>query len=599
MGVIEIQELTKLYPGEAGVHGLSLSIDPGDAFGFIGPNGAGKTTTIRIMATLLEPTSGSVLVDGYSVVEAPEKVREVLGYMPDYFGVYDGMRVWEYLDFFAAAYRKPKKDRAGIVSDVLELTDMTPKRDVFIEHLSTGLKQRLCLAKTLIHDPKVLVLDEPASGLDPRARVELKELLRELTRMGKTIFVSSHILPELADFCNKVGILQAGKLLLAGRVEEVVEQVRARSARLINLRTLTSPEAAAEVVKSNPMVGATRLEDGRLQFEYNGDGGPGRATGRRGLPADRILRRGDRSRRRLHEDHPGRRGMNLENPVFVREMRAGLRDRRLLLAQTSYLSTLALVAYVLLLTSLSDHDSYRPELSRTVLHTLFATQWFLVLFIAPALACGAISGEKEKRSFEMVLASRLSPGEIVAGKLGFALSYLLIMLVSSLPITALLFFLGGVSPGEVAVRYVIVFAGGALTTLLGIFFSAREGRTTSATNLTYGVTVMAGLASAFFLVTTAQDDIAAALVQTVRWHGVPIPVAGPVLVMLVWLVLVLFTKSQAFLQTTAQSVLTLHRLFAFGSLLTLVLVTVATAAQLNQRGQNNAEILAAFWENDL
>ena len=270
MPVIDIRNLTKVYEGHQAVTDLSLQIEAGDAFGFIGPNGAGKTTTIRILATLLEPTSGTVHIGGYSAVEEPEKVREVLGYMPDYFGVYDGMRVWEYLDFFAAAYRKPKAARPGIISDVLELTDMTPKRNAFVEHLSTGLKQRLCLAKTLIHDPQVLVLDEPASGLDPRARVELKELLRELTRMGKTIFVSSHILPELADFCTKVGILEAGRLLLFGKVEDVLAQVKSRSARIIQVKTLTPLSQAESFITGRPHVANPAIENDVLQFEYDG-----------------------------------------------------------------------------------------------------------------------------------------------------------------------------------------------------------------------------------------------------------------------------------------------------------------------------------------
>src|ERR1017187_8521416 len=198
--VIECRNLTKVYGNHVALNNLNLKLSPGDAFGFIGPNGAGKTTTIRILATLLEPTRGEAFVGGYSVLQEPDEVRRILGYMPDQFGIYDGMRASEYLDFFAAAYRVPKVKRQGLIKDVLEITDLTQKRDSFVESLSTGMKQRLCLAKTLLHDPQVLLLDEPASGLDPRARIELKELIRELSRMGKTLCVSSHILPELADF---------------------------------------------------------------------------------------------------------------------------------------------------------------------------------------------------------------------------------------------------------------------------------------------------------------------------------------------------------------------------------------------------------------
>src|SRR5580704_1069370 len=220
--VITIQNLRKDYKGLTAVKDLSLHLDAGDIFGFIGPNGAGKTTTIKMLATLLKPTSGRAAIDGVDVVANPEAVRERIGYMPAFFGIYDDMRVWEYLDFFAAAYRLPRAKRPRIIDDVLNLTDLIGKKDSYVEELSTGMKQRLCLAKTLIHDPKVLLLDEPAAGLDPRARIEVKELFKELKAMGKTIIISSHILPELADFCNKVGIIERGELLISGDVKEIM-----------------------------------------------------------------------------------------------------------------------------------------------------------------------------------------------------------------------------------------------------------------------------------------------------------------------------------------------------------------------------------------
>ncbi|MBM3464981.1 MAG: ABC transporter ATP-binding protein [Armatimonadetes bacterium] len=276
--MIEIENLEKSYGPAVAVERLSLRIETGDAFGFIGPNGAGKTTTIKILATLLEPSAGTVLINGYCAVEEPEKVREVLGYMPDHFGVYDGMRVWEYLDFFAAAYRKPRGQRLGLVADVLELTDMTPRRNDFVDALSVGLKQRLCLAKTLIHDPSVLVLDEPASGLDPRARIEFRELMKELTRLGKTLFVSSHILPELADFCNKIGIIEGGRLLEFGEVDEVTARVESASYRVVNVRVIGEPAAAREILQACPQLANVREQNGRrrsdgtsqLQAEFSG-----------------------------------------------------------------------------------------------------------------------------------------------------------------------------------------------------------------------------------------------------------------------------------------------------------------------------------------
>ena len=239
--MIECRNLCKVYGDQVALSDLNLKLEAGDAFGFIGPNGAGKTTTIRILATLLEPTRGEAFVGGYSVLREPDDVRRILGYMPDQFGIYDGMRAHEYLDFFAAAYRVPKFKRAALIQDVLEITDLVPKREAFVETLSAGMKQRLCLAKTLLHDPQVLVLDEPASGLDPRARIELRELIRELSRMGKTLCVSSHILPELADFCNKVGILEGGVLLAAGPVESILAKA---SARVRSLRIVVLGDAA-------------------------------------------------------------------------------------------------------------------------------------------------------------------------------------------------------------------------------------------------------------------------------------------------------------------------------------------------------------------
>ncbi len=226
MAMIEVVKLTKHYGKFVALKDLDLEIERGDIFGFIGPNGAGKTTTIRILATLLEATSGHAIIDGHNVAKEPYEVKKILGFMPDEFGVYDGMRLREYLDFFGAAYKIPRRKRASIIDDVLQLTDLTSKADDFVSAFSRGMKQRCCLAKTLIHDPKVLLLDEPASGLDPRARIEMKELLKTLCTMGKTILISSHILSELGEMCNKIGILEHGELLASGEVGEIMARVR-------------------------------------------------------------------------------------------------------------------------------------------------------------------------------------------------------------------------------------------------------------------------------------------------------------------------------------------------------------------------------------
>ena len=233
--IVETRGLTKRYGPFQALEPLDLTIEPGVVFGFIGPNGAGKTTSMRILATLLEPTAGEAWVGGYSVTREPKAVRQILGYMPDNFGVYDNMKVWEYLDFFASAYGLPRERRLGLIDDLLALVDLSEKKDGYVDALSRGMKQRLCLARTLVHDPQLLILDEPASGLDPRARVELRALLRQLGALGKTVIVSSHILTEMADICDHVGIIERGRLLAAGPVEELLRQVQTSRVVLVRL----------------------------------------------------------------------------------------------------------------------------------------------------------------------------------------------------------------------------------------------------------------------------------------------------------------------------------------------------------------------------
>jgi ABC-2 type transport system ATP-binding protein len=274
MSMIQIKDVTKKYRDLVAVRDLNLNIEQGDVFGYIGPNGAGKTTTIKILATLLEPSTGQAFVDGIDVVRHPLEVRRIIGYMPDFFGVYDDVKVWEYLDFFAAAYKIPVNKRKAIIDDVLELTDLTGKREAYVESLSRGMKQRLCLAKTLVHDPKVLLLDEPASGLDPRARIEFRALLKELKAMGKTIFVSSHILPELADFCNVVGIMEQGRLVVTGNVNEIVQKLEGHivlEARLgENGESGASGLKALELLKDYPLIKDARAEGDHVTIEFLG-----------------------------------------------------------------------------------------------------------------------------------------------------------------------------------------------------------------------------------------------------------------------------------------------------------------------------------------
>ncbi|HKI20023.1 MAG TPA: ABC transporter ATP-binding protein [Isosphaeraceae bacterium] len=267
--MIEVVNFTKRYGDFVAVDNLSFAIGKGEIFGFIGPNGAGKSTTIRFLATLLRPTSGEGRVAGHSVTAEPMAVRRVIGFMPDDFGVYDGMKVWEFLDFFAVAYEIPRAYRKKIIGEVLDLLDLSHKRDDYVNGLSKGMKQRLCLAKTLVHDPPVLILDEPASGLDPRARLEMKALLNELKQMGKTILISSHILSELADFCTSIGIIERGKLLAAGAIQEIQQQIR--SHRVIKVRVLEGgTEKAAELLRADRAIRLVETFDHTVTAEFEG-----------------------------------------------------------------------------------------------------------------------------------------------------------------------------------------------------------------------------------------------------------------------------------------------------------------------------------------
>ena len=272
--IIETRGLVKRYGKLTAVNDLWVQVPRGAIYGFVGPNGAGKTTTMRILATLIPPTAGDAFIDGYSVTKHPREVRRRIGYMPDFFGVYDDMKVWEYLDFFAACYEIPARDRPALIDDLLALVDLTHRRDDMVEKLSRGMKQRLSLARTLAHDPQVLILDEPASGLDPRARIEVRELLVEMAQMGKTIFFSSHILADVAEICTHLGIIEAGSLVAQGTVEEIRRQLL--PVREITITLLDRVEEAKEVLARIGGVGQVReltAEAGRkrLRVDFSGD----------------------------------------------------------------------------------------------------------------------------------------------------------------------------------------------------------------------------------------------------------------------------------------------------------------------------------------
>jgi ABC-2 type transport system ATP-binding protein len=256
--VVEIENLWVTYGKFVAVWDLSFAIPKGEVFGFIGPNGAGKTTTIKVLATLIKPVGGKVRVAGVDLLQSPQQVRKKIGYVPDYFGVYEDLTVREYLHFFAAAYRIEREKRKGIIGDVLALTDLTHKEDAAVDSLSRGMKQRLSLARVLLHDPELLLLDEPASGLDPRARIELRELLKELQRMGKTILVSSHILHELSQFCTRIGIVEAGHMVAEGSLTDIYRKLDLK--KLIHIQITNATPAMLEKIRG--IAGVASVEEG-------------------------------------------------------------------------------------------------------------------------------------------------------------------------------------------------------------------------------------------------------------------------------------------------------------------------------------------------
>ena len=274
--VVETRGLVKRYGDQLAVAGVDLRIGPGEIFGLVGPNGAGKTTTMKILATLLAPTAGEAFVTGIPIDADPIEVRRRIGYMPDFYGVYDDLRVWEYLDFFGRCYGVPAKRRPTMIGELLEIVGLAEKRESYVESLSRGMRQRLCLAHTLVHDPALLILDEPASGLDPRARVEMREILRELRSMGKTILVSSHILPELGEMCTGVAIIDRGQVLRAGSIDEIERSLRATALlRIELLGDAIAVEAALAWLAADARVGEAlpaEVRDGTTRFEVTFDG---------------------------------------------------------------------------------------------------------------------------------------------------------------------------------------------------------------------------------------------------------------------------------------------------------------------------------------
>jgi len=267
--MLKVKNLVKKYGKFTAVDNLNMEISESQIFGFVGSNGAGKTTTMKIVAGLLPPTSGEITVDGADIFSNPGEVKRKIGYMPDFFGVYDDLKVDEYMNFYAGIYGIPYRERKGITDQLLELVDLSYKRDFYVDSLSRGMKQRLCLARSLIHDPRLIILDEPASGLDPRARVEMKNILRELKNMGKTILISSHILSELSEMCTVIGIINQGKMSACGSVEDITAKL-ARTGKL-KIKVRDRLEETVRLLQEQPAIGGIAVNGEIIEADTNAD----------------------------------------------------------------------------------------------------------------------------------------------------------------------------------------------------------------------------------------------------------------------------------------------------------------------------------------
>lgn len=267
--MIHIEKLYKHYGKFVALNYLDLDIKDGEFFGFVGPNGAGKTTTMRIISGLLRSDGGSVFVDGIDAIHNNKKIKEIIGYMPDFFGVYDNLKAIEYMEFYASIYGITGKSARKMCMELMDLVNLADKAQSYVDGLSRGMKQRLCLARCLVHNPKLLILDEPASGLDPRARFEMKGILKNLNEMGKTIIISSHILPELAEMCDTIGIIEHGKMLQKGTVEEIMSEINTTNPLVIKF--LDGQEKAVRILKENPLVDNLSIQEGLLSVKFNGE----------------------------------------------------------------------------------------------------------------------------------------------------------------------------------------------------------------------------------------------------------------------------------------------------------------------------------------
>ncbi len=487
--IVEIRGVEKYYGSTTALGGADLTIREGSVMGLIGPNGAGKTTSMLIMSSLLARDGGSVTVGGHDPAADPAAVRRILGYMPDFFGVYEGLQAAEYLDFFGSIQGVRPDARSQVVASLLDLVGLTHKADADVNSLSRGMKQRLSLARALVHDPELLILDEPASGLDPRARFDLRELIAELSRLGKTVVISSHILAELQDICSHLAVIDEGQVLAQGSIDDIRAALLAQSR--VTLRAAdTDVDSADALLRGEPGVRDVRTERGVVRFSLDGD--DDESARLLALDAEfergrlRMASRTGRPRRTLPSDHQGS-GMirrRLLNPLAVRELRTRFHTTRSNWFVSIWLVSAGLIGYLIyaLAGYIAENSfgfggggsvlasAYMGRLMFEILISLLLTG---VLVIVPAIAAVSIVGERQRLTLPLLQVSQLGPFRLVSGKLVSALAYMLLLLVAVAPILAVPLLIGGVTMADVLAGLGVTLVVAVVVGAIGLWVSAR------------------------------------------------------------------------------------------------------------------------------
>ena len=470
--MLKIESLTRRYPHVTALDGLNMEIGHGQLYGFVGPNGAGKTTTIRIISGLLRPTSGKVWIDGIRAEKETRVLKSKIGYVPDFFGVYDNLTVMEYLEFYSAAYGIEEKEGRLRASEVLERVQLFHIEDRMVDELSRGMQQRLCLARAMIHRPQLLVMDEPASGLDPGARRIFKEVLRSLCEEGYTVLISSHILSDLADMCSNIGVIHQGKMVLEGPIDEIMTSIDSSNPILIEI--YQNLETAIHLLNRHPLVSRIAIDKNIISILF---------TGSREEEAQLL--------RQL-----------VEQKVLVTSFRRehNMKCAWIILGVNLVLALFALIAQM----GLSGRENYM-----TILQYRFPIQCYVLmgygLFLAiciliPGLAGGSIAGERERKTLDLLLTTHLSPWKIILGKLESSLCLIFLISFSTLPVIGLVLIYGGITLVNLFQLILNLVITGIFIGSIGIFYSAIMRKTTVAVILSYVTVVLLVLGTVGILV---------------------------------------------------------------------------------------------------